>query len=183
MTMEVFYMRYFVDKPYPSVDGLDVNVTYGQIILSNIGSVVSEMSAVSLYFYDHVILEEVWPELSKAMHDISIVEMHHLEIFADMCYRLGVDPRLWSCQNDFLEYWSPGYNVYPRQIPSLLENAIIQEEKAIETYQQQAQCIPEPIIQAALNRIILDEKLHVEIFQYFLQQYHSQSHFYERTVE
>lgn len=104
------------------------------------------------------------------------MEMIHLDIFAKMCCRLGVDPRLWDCQNDFLEYWSPGYNIYPRQIPTLLENAIIQEQNTITTYNYQIECIDEPIIQESLKRIIQDEQLHVEIFQHFLKLYHQQHH-------
>lgn len=164
-------MKYVLDKPYPPIDDLDINTHFGQILLGNLGGLHSEMNAVSLYFYNHVILEKAWPKLSEAMQKISVVEMHHLEIFAKMCYQLGVDPRLWDCQNDFLEYWSPGYNVYPKQINTLLENAIIQEENTIQSYQYQIACIDEPIIQAMLERIIEDEKLHIDIFEYFLTEY------------
>lgn len=164
-------MEYYINEPYPSIEELDINIAYGQILLTNIGGLQCEMNAVSLYFYNHIILEQLWPELSKAMHKISIVEMHHLEIFAKICYRLGVDPRLWDCQNDFLEYWSPGYNVYPQQINTLLENTIIQEQNTIKTYEYQASCIDEPIIKNILYRIIKDEQLHVEIFENFLYEY------------
>jgi len=167
-------MKYALDMPYPSIEELDVNATYGQIMLSNLGGLHSEMNAVSLYFYNHVILETVWPELSHAMLEICKVEMHHLDIFAKICCRLGVDPRLWDCQNDFLEYWSPGYNVYPRQIHTMLENAIIQEQNTITAYHYQIECIDEPVIQDVLKRIIQDEQWHVEIFQDFLKEYHQQ---------
>lgn len=160
--------QYTLDIPYPAVDNLDINVEYGHVILPNLGGLVSEMNTVSLYSYNSVVLEQKWPELSLAMHEISLVEMKHLNIFSKMCYRLGVDPRLWDCQNDFLEYWSPGYNVYPRQIHTLLENAISQEKKTILMYQQQISKIDEPIIQDILKRIILDEQLHIQIFEYFL---------------
>lgn len=163
--------EYTLDLPYPPINELDVNLEYGQIMLSNLGGLYSEMNAVSLYFYNQVILEQAWPKLSEAMYAISVVEMHHLHIFGQMAYLLGVDPRLWDCQNDFLEYWSPGYNVYPRQINTLLENAIIQEKNTIEIYQQQIQCIPEETIQNILRRIILDEEHHVKIFEYFLNEY------------
>jgi len=164
-------MKYTVDLPYPSIDCLDMNIEYGQMILSNLGGLHSEMNAVSLYFYNHIILEDSWPELSQAMKAISIVEMHHLKIFSKMCYKLGADPRLWDCQNNYLDYWSPGYNVYPRQIHTLLENALMQEHNTITTYQYQISCIEDPIIQDMLKRIIKDEELHVQIFNHFLQLY------------
>ncbi|MEG0365964.1 MAG: ferritin family protein [Coprobacillus sp.] len=167
--------QYTLDIPYPSVDSLDINIDYGHIILPNLGGLISEMNAVSLYAYNSIITEQSWPELSSAMHEISLVEMKHLNIFSKMCYRLGVDPRLWDCQNDFLEYWSPGFNVYPRQIHTLLENSIIQENKTILMYQQQISKIDEPIIQDVLKRIILDEQLHLQIFEYFLDTYNQKN--------
>ncbi len=164
-------MKYKLDIPYPSIQNLDVNQYYGQMMLSNLGGLHSEMNSVSLYNYNHVIMSEKWPELSHAMFEISIVEMHHLDIFAKMCFRLGVDPRLWDCQNDYLEYWSPGYNIYPCQIHTMLENAIMQEQNTISIYQHQMNCIDEPIIQDVLQRIIKDEEHHIQIFQHFLNEY------------
>lgn len=167
-------MKYTLDIPYPSIQDLDTNIEYSQIILSNLGGLHSEMNAVSLYFYNHIILENQWPKLSRAMNQIAIVEMKHLDIFARMCYKLGADPRLWDCHQDLLEYWSPGFNVYPRQIHTLLENAIIQEQNTITNYQYQMSCIDEKIIQDMLKRIIMDEQLHIEIFESFLQDYYKQ---------
>lgn len=173
-----FFMKYTIDTPYPSIEELDINVDYGQMMLSNLGGLHSEMNAVSLYFYNSIVLQDTWKELAEAMKCISMVEMHHLHIFANMCYRLGVDPRLWDCQNDLLEYWSPGYNVYPRQIHTMLENAIKQEQNTIATYHYQMTCIQEPIIQNMLKRIIEDEQHHVQIFETFLQEYHKKQHHY-----
>lgn len=163
--------KYAIDLPYPSIDDLDVNVTYGQIMLSNLSGLHSEMNAISLYFYNSIILKKTHPKLMRIMEEIAKVEMHHLKIFADMCFLLGVDPRLWDCQNDYLEYWSPGFNIYPRQIHTMLENAIIQEQNTISIYSHQAETIDEPIICDMLKRIILDEQLHVEIFQDYLRDY------------
>lgn len=164
-------MNYFINKPYPEMTDIKENPQYASLMLSNLAGLYSEMNAVSLYFYNHVILKDVWPELSVAMEKISIVEMHHLDIFAHLAYHLGADPRLWDCQQGCLEYWSPGYNVYPSHLKSLLENAIIQEQNTIAIYQQQITCIKERTIQKILHRIIEDEKLHIQIFEYFLNEY------------
>ena len=164
-------MNYFINKPYPEMTDIKENPQYASLMLSNLAGLYSEMNAVSLYFYNLVILKDVWPELSVAMEKISIVEMHHLDIFAHLAYHLGADPRLWDCQQGCLEYWSPGYNVYPSHLKSLLENAIIQEQNTIAIYQQQIACIKERTIQKILHRIIEDEELHIQIFEYFLNEY------------
>ena len=164
-------MNYFINKPYPEMTDIKENPQYASLMLSNLAGLYSEMNAVSLYFYNHVILKDVWPELSEKKKKISIVEMHHLDIFAHLAYHLGADPRLWDCQQGCLEYWSPGYNVYPSHLKSLLENAIIQEQNTIAIYQQQITCIKERTIQKILYRIIEDEELHIQIFEYFLNEY------------
>ena len=46
-------MEYYINEPYPSIDNLDMNIAYGQILLSNIGGLQCEMNAVSLYFYNN----------------------------------------------------------------------------------------------------------------------------------
>lgn len=161
-------MKYYIDKPYPKITSIQENPNDGAMILSNIGGLHSEMSAVSLYFYNAIILKYTHSQLAEAMKQISIVEMHHLEIFCELAYLLGVDPRLWECHHDHLDYWSPGYNVYPCQIEPLLENAIIQEKNTIAIYEYQCACLYNQTIVAILQRIIEDEQLHVKIFQSFL---------------
>lgn len=162
-------MKYQLNKPYPSIDQLKTNVRYGQILLSNLGGLHSETNAVSLYFYNYIILEKRCPQLSHIMKEIGYVELQHLELFAKMCFQLGVDPRLWDCQNDLLEYWSPGFNIYPRQLHSLLENAIIQKQNTISIYQYQISCIKDPIIQSVLSHIIKEEQLHITILEKYLK--------------
>lgn len=169
-------MKYTSELPYPCIDDLDINIQYGQILLSNIGGLHSKMNTISLFTYNHIIIDDSWHELSEVFQNIAMVEMKHLQIFAKMCYLLGVDPRLWDCHDDFLEYWSPGYNVYPRHMKPMLENAILQKQNAITHYQQQIDCIDEPIIQKMLKRILIDEELHMKILRCYLKQYIQKNH-------
>ena len=166
-------MNYLINKPYPKIQNIQPNPQYASMMLSNLGGLHSEMNAVSLYFYNHIILMDTWPELSEAMEKISIVEMHHLDIFAQLAYQLGTDPRLWDCQQGYLEYWSPSYNVYPCHLQSLLENAMIQEQQTINIYQKQIHYIYNQTIQKILYRIIEDEQLHLQIFESFLNEYNA----------
>lgn len=163
--------KYTLDIPYPTIDNLELNDRYASLILSNLGGLHSKMNSVSLYFYNSIILSNKDLELKKIMESICKVEMYHLKIFADMSYLLGADPRLWECQNDLLEYWSPGFNIYPRHIKSMLENAIIQEQNTISIYTHQLNEIDDPIICNMLKRIILDDQYHIEIFQQYLNKY------------
>ena len=110
-----------------------------------------------------ILINRAYEEVSDCFYHINMVEMHHLKMYGELALRLGADPRLWSWQNRQRVYWTPGYNQYPREIKTLLTNAITGEKAAIRKYQSQAESIEDPHIVALLKRIILDEELHVEI--------------------
>lgn len=150
--------------PYPAVEVQGSNAIYAMEMLSNIGSRNSEMSAVSLYFYNSIIAKKQFEEIAECFHEISIVEMHHMNIFGQFALLLGADPRLWSYEGRQPAYWSPGYNHYPRRIKDVLRNAAEGEHAAIKKYREQAEWIKDPHITESLNRIIADEEHHLEIF-------------------
>lgn len=151
--------------PYPPITVCAENSSYAAAMLSNIGSCNSEMSAISLYFYNSIITEEHFPDIAECFHKISIVEMHHLDIFGKLTLLLGSDPRLWYPERNRPVYWSPSCNHYPRYLKELLLNSLRGEQEAIKKYQKQAVWIKDPHIVAILKRIILDEQLHIQIFR------------------
>ena len=81
--------------PYPPIAAQIKSPAYAQAMLSNMSSSVSEMCAVSLYFYNRLLSHE-----QKGLADIfsrmAVVEMHHLEIFGTLALQMGLDPRLWA---------------------------------------------------------------------------------------
>ena len=83
-------------EPYPDIHVRGRDPRYARAMLSNIGGVTSEMSAVALYLYDHLVSGDT--PTARIFREISVVEMHHLEIFSELAMQLGADPRLWSVQ-------------------------------------------------------------------------------------
>ncbi|MCR1900091.1 rubrerythrin [Irregularibacter muris] len=155
---------YIVGEPYPAVQVSGPNPIYACEMLSNIGDIVSEMSDVVRYFYISVVAREQYSSIATCFHHISIVEMHHLDIFAQLALQLGADPRIWSggaCKR----WWSPSFIGYPKDIGGLVAESIKAEEAAISKYSRQANTIYDPNIVANLNRIILDEERHLQIFR------------------
>ena len=95
----------YADKSeYPEVCVQEKNRQYAAAMLGNVGACDSEMSAVSLYFYNGVIAEGKFEEISECFHKISIVEMHHLHTFATLANLLGADPRMWSVERGRYRY-------------------------------------------------------------------------------
>ncbi len=152
-------------SPYPPLLIERPNSVYAAEMLSNIGACCSEMSTISLYIYNSTILSETESDYAQIFHKISVVEMHHLNIFARLAHMLGADPRLWTCSGNRPCYWSPACNRYPVHTDALLKNALRGEQEAILKYNRQAQQICDAYITDLLQRIILDEQVHVRILQ------------------
>lgn len=160
---------YEVNAPYPPVRVDGPNPVYACQMLSNMAAVVSEMSDVTRYFYVATVTGPEYPEISACFHHISIVEMHHLNIFAQLALLLGADPRLWSGRVQ-KRWWSPGFIAYPRGVTALIEESIRAEKEAIRKYSGQAETIRDLNIVAILRRIVADEERHLQIFTEMLRQ-------------
>lgn len=167
-------MRYQADCPYPPVCVKEPNFAYGQAMLDNMGGCRSEMSTISLYLYNHFITYHT-EEIALCFHKISIVEMHHLEIFGQLARQLGLDPRLWTRQGRRFVYWTPGCSQYAHSLDALLMNSIKGEKAAIDKYRYQAAHIGDCNIVENLKRIILDELIHVDILTELFNAYCTQS--------
>lgn len=160
---------YKVDEPYPPVRVAALNSVYACEMLGNMADVVSEMSDVTRYFYISVITKSRYSWISTCFHHISIVEMHHLNIFAELALLLGADPRLWNCRKPE-QWWSPSFIGYPHELRALIAESIKAEEAAISKYSIQAKTIRDRNITAILHRIIRDEEQHLQTFEQMYQQ-------------
>lgn len=158
-----------VNKPYPPIEVLSQNPYYGELILEDMAGLVSEMSAISLYMYNNIIIPDCdeLSDLKESFKCINMVEMKHIDMLGQLALKLGVDPRLWTNNNGNCQYWTPFNNCYPNQLEALLKNSIISEQQAIQQYQSHINCIDDPYIKNILARIIEDETLHLKIFQHY----------------
>ena len=51
-------LYFAADQPYPEPELSEKGSTYGKGMLDNMGGVHAEMSAISLYLYNHMIVEK-----------------------------------------------------------------------------------------------------------------------------
>lgn len=161
---------YSSDAPYPPIQICERNSMYGRMMLDNVGGENSEMTAVSLYLYNNLLIDDN-EFLSTTFKKISIVEMHHLHIFGQIARLMGENPRLWTHRRNQMAYWSPGYNQYPLELKPLLLNMLESEKKAVQKYENQCGKIQDIHIVACLRRVIEDEMLHIGILNDLYQKY------------
>ena len=162
-------MKYQVDVPYPKISNLKKNPQIARMIMHSYASNVSEDTAVHQYMYQSVLLREAAPEVSEILKQIGIVEMKHLEILARLIQALGVYPIYLDPVVDQHEFWSGKYVSYETELRPMLEEDLEAERKAIEQYNTLIHVISDETVQMVLKRIVLDERMHLEIFTKLLE--------------
>ena len=164
-------LHFTSDKPYPAQTAVEKNKLYGKWMLDNMGGIHSEMSAISLYVYNSFIIDEHYEDVVFVFEKVSMIEMRHLKMFGQMAYSLGEDPRLWSQNRNRKVYWSPGYNQYTADLKGLMYKSLEGELGAMEKYRRQADSCEDENVCALLERIILDEEIHADIFRQIIRIY------------
>lgn len=152
--------------PYPAIKVSRKNPYYAEMLYPAIRAQESEMTASTTYLYQHWILSDRFSDLGKTLMDISKVEMFHLHTIGELITMLGGDPKL---ANNACECWNANAIDYCQEVHHILAANIASEEGAAAFYQQTAKEIKDPCVSAVLNRLALDEILHVQIFREFLE--------------
>jgi len=155
-------------SPYPEIKVTAPNKYYAKIIMDDYAGRISEFSAISQYLYHKFSMSSQYSELAEIIGNISIVEMHHMEMLAEMIQLLGYEPLF---QNSANIPWNAKYVYYGKDVCDQLRGDLKSEVEAIHIYEQNIKVIKDPYIQDVLKRIILDEKVHVKIFEEQIEKY------------
>ena len=148
---------YKSNLPYPDIKVEKENIEYAKLLMYPYASMISEDTATHLYMYQSFILDD---NIGKILENIAIVEMHHLEMLAKTINLLGLKPEYKS--NDIP--WTSNYVNYNTNLKDILKINIEGETLAIKNYQNLIKVINDKYIRKMLERIIVDEKIHLKIF-------------------
>jgi bacterioferritin len=158
---------YMAEVPYPSIRVMGPNKYYAEILKDDYAGKISEFSAISQYLYGDFISNNN-KEISKLFENVAIIEMLHLEILADLIMQLGEDPIYTGGYTDSNRYWNSSYVFYGNNIKDQLEFSIKIEKEAINAYLKSIELIKDKYIVEILRRIILDEEVHIKLFEHAL---------------
>ena len=163
--------KYLVDLPYPSLEGIKPSDYDLRLIMQDFAGMVSEVTAVHQYFYNHLYAnQQMFKEIGETIMGIAIAEMHHLDILGEVILKLGGNPKLIYPKQCSNSWWSGNLVNYQTDIRCIIESAIISENQAIDQYMKHAQITRQKSICDILSRIILDEQLHLQVFNNILMQ-------------
>ena len=161
-------MNYQSNKPYPRPRVEKESIHYAKLHLENYAGDISEDTAIHLYLYQYLIMNNQNQEFANAISHIAKVEMHHLRLLGETIKLLGLKPvyKTISKTNKLIPWNSLNVN-YSVNLKEMLEIDIKSEEQAIEGYRRNLSMINDKYVCELITRIIEDEEIHISIFKYF----------------
>lgn len=158
--------------PYPNIEVETKNYTYANLLRKAYASETSEDTAIHMYLYQSLILQEKYKDISNILKKISVVEMKHLEILGKLVLLLGVKPVYSSpYKNGLSKYFNTSYVKYNNNLNDILRININAEIQAINYYNYLTKVIKDKFIVNILKRIIVDEQIHLSIFKKIYNDY------------
>lgn len=163
--------KYADPSPYPEVKVVGPNLYYACLLMDDYAGTVSEFTAISQYLYHYFFFKDIDKNLGKLLENVSITEMLHMEILADTIKKLGGNPVIKGSHSTIGDFWNGSFIHYGTQLCEQLKADIDSEYKAIDSYRKHIYMIYDPYIQVILQRIILDEKVHIRLFNEALNKF------------
>ena len=158
-------------SPYPEIKVQGPNLHYAELLMDDYAGIVSEFTAINQYLYHYFFFKDYDKKLGELLENISISEMLHMEILAELIKKLGGKPVIRGSYSTSGNFWVGSYIYYGSNLCEQLRADINAEYKAIVEYQKHIHSIADPYIKAILHRIILDEKVHIHLFNQALAQF------------
>lgn len=157
-------MKFFVDMPYPEIKVNKKDIELAKKIFGVYAGEVSEDTSTHNYSLQSILFSYN-EEIKEVLKQIAMVEMHHLEILGTLIKALGLTPLYLSVENNKVKWFSGSYITAEKSLKDAIFKNINYEKQAIKNYERLISETDDENIKYIFKRIILDEELHVEIFE------------------
>lgn len=159
-----------VNAPYPDLSDIKPNLRSAKIISKAYAGQHGELAAILQYtFHDINASYQNYDEVASLLKGISISEMQHLEMLGEALIRLGVTPIFSNTPPLRNNFFSTKNLSYSTQVVQMLKDDIIGEKNAIKDYQDMLDVLDDQQVAALIQRIKIDEELHVARLEEMLQ--------------
>ena len=158
------------DLPYPSTDTLTKDVRSGQIISFAYATLRGELTATLQYVYHHFYFDEIEKTDAEILMAIAKAEMIHIDILGTAMLKLGVSPRYVQMPNTN-NFYNTSTVSQSKTAQKMIMDDIQGELNAIADYQKMLFILKNEQVEAIIQRIILDEQLHLEKLKEMLTKY------------
>lgn len=152
------------DADYPEISGVRGSEKDIEYLSKAYSSCLSETTAVLQYLFQHHIVKD--REVANILQKIAINEMRHHDILAEVIVSLGGVP-----------YYTNGFGgdyttkcVYEgKDLLDMLSQNVKDEQGTVEYYEQIKDKLSNPRLREIIDRIILDELVHIETFNKLIE--------------
>lgn len=149
------------DLPYPEIE-VAPNIAQSKLLMPLYAGASSELTAILTYAFQSYVSPK-YPEIAHALKGIAIVEMHHHKLLGTTIYKLGGYP-IMGARN----YWNGSFANYTLNPKKFLQDNILGEEATIVNYERTILNVESESVKTLLERIILDEEIHIKVFKELL---------------
>ena len=146
------------ELPYPEIDCAE-NLADSKLLMPLYGGPAGELTAITTYCFQSYVTTR-FKEVAAAAGGIAKTEMHHHELLGRAIVKLGGYPVMGG-----RTYWSGSFPNYTLDPKKFLRENITAEETAILNYERTVLALRTESVKNLLERIVLDEELHIKIFK------------------
>jgi len=151
---------YSAGLEYPEITNATNDIRTVKIILNLYASKASELTAILQYSYQAFVLMNNLPDVAKILEQISITEMHHLELLGEAIIAFGGKPLFINAQGDSYNADAVFYCTNPVH---MIKRDIQDEQDAINDYTKSANEVSNESLKELFLTIAEDEKVHKKI--------------------
>ncbi|MBO5046091.1 MAG: manganese catalase family protein [Clostridia bacterium] len=149
-------------REYPSLDGVGEDHRSLRIISPAYAGREGEMTAILQYVYQSIVLgARCEEEVARALHQISVDEMMHLQLLGTLICKLGAPPTFTSCPPYPVGYYSASNVDYTRSPQKMILSDIAAERAAIAAYEKMLLQLTNERVRAVISAICEEEREHL----------------------
>lgn len=154
--------KYASALPYPDVE-VEKNIAESKLLMPVYSGSTGELTAVTTYIFQTYVTPK-YPEIQEALKGIAITEMLHHKLLGETIYKLGGYPVMGA-----RTYWNGSFTNYTLSPQKYLRENVLAEQNAIMNYERTILNLSSDSVKMLLERIILDEEVHIKIFKQLLK--------------
>lgn len=156
--------RFASELPYPEIE-VSKSVSQSKLLMPSYAGAGGELTAILTYSFQSYISPK-YPDLACALIGVAKTEMLHHKLLGTTIYKLGGYPVMGA-----RTYWNGSFVNYTLDPKKFLQQNIMAEEAAIMNYERTILNLSDESVKMLLERIILDEELHINIFKELLKEF------------
>lgn len=158
--------NFVLNTPYPKLENIEPDAEAARRLLSGYAGSESELTAITQYFYNSLLAPLMGsPALGDLFACVSRVEMYHLELLGQLILAYGGDPGYLAYgRGGRTAWWTGAFVCYEKAPAKMLQNAIRDEQAAIENYRKTLTYLKNKSACSLIARMIADEEHHIALF-------------------